>query len=158
MDAKFIFLNGKLNEEVYVTQPPGFEVKEKEHKVLKLHKTLYGLKQAPRVWNSKLDNTLKSMNFERRQLEHAVYKRKQGEKCTLVGVYVDDLLITRTCELEIARFKSEMMEKFKMSDLGLLTYYLGIEVQQKPNMITLCQESFAQKILKECDMNECNPT
>jgi Reverse transcriptase (RNA-dependent DNA polymerase) len=98
------------------------------------------------------------MNFERRQLEHAVYKRKQGEKCTLVGVYVDDLLITRTCELEIARFKSEMMEKFKMSDLGLLTYYLGIEVQQKPNMITLCQESFAQKILKECDMNECNPT
>jgi Reverse transcriptase (RNA-dependent DNA polymerase) len=140
MNVKCAFLNGELNEEVYITQPPGF------------------LKQTLRAWNSNLDSTLKSMNFERRQLEHAVYRRKKGEWCTLVGVYVDDLVITWTCELEIVRFKSEMMEKFKMSDLGLLTYYLGIEVRQKPNMITLCWEGFAQKILKECGMDEYNPT
>jgi Reverse transcriptase (RNA-dependent DNA polymerase) len=71
-----VFLNGELKEEVYVTQPPGFEVKGKEHKVLKLHKVLYGLKQASRAWNFKLDNTLRSINFERRQLEQAVYRRK----------------------------------------------------------------------------------
>jgi Reverse transcriptase (RNA-dependent DNA polymerase) len=79
INVKSAFLNGELNEEVYITQPPGFEVRGKEHNVLKLHKALYGLKQTPRAWNSKLDSTLKSMNFERRQLEHAVYRRKQGE-------------------------------------------------------------------------------
>jgi Reverse transcriptase (RNA-dependent DNA polymerase) len=157
MDVKSIFLNGELKEEVYVTQPPGFEIKGQEHKVLKLHKVLYGLKQAPRAWNYKLDSTLRSMNFERIQTEHAVYRRKKGEESILVGVYVDDLLITGTCEAEIAKFKGEMMEKFKMSDLGLLTYYLGIEVKQASNMITLCQRSFALKILKECGMDECNP-
>jgi Reverse transcriptase (RNA-dependent DNA polymerase) len=82
---------------------------------------------------------------------------RKGEESILVGVYVDDLLITGTCEAEIAKFKGEMMEKFKMSDLGLLTYYLGIEVKQTINMITLCQRSFALKILKECGMDECNP-
>jgi Reverse transcriptase (RNA-dependent DNA polymerase) len=69
------------------------------------------------------------MNFERIQTEHAIYRRKKGEESILVGVYVDDLLITGTCEAEIVKFKGEMMEKFKMSDLGLLTYYLGIEVK-----------------------------
>ena len=158
MDVKSAFLNGELKEEVYVTQPPGFEVKGKEHKVLKLHKALYGLKQAPRAWNSKLDSTLRSMKFERRQLEHAVYRRKHEEGSILVGVYVDDLLITGASESKIAKFKLEMMKKFKMSDLGLLTYYLGIEVQQTSDMISLCQKNFAQKILKECSMEECNPT
>jgi Reverse transcriptase (RNA-dependent DNA polymerase) len=98
------------------------------------------------------------MNFEKRKLEHAVYRREQGEASILVGVYVDDLLITGTCEVEIAKFKGEMMEKFKMSDLGLLTYYLGIEVKQALNEITMCQQNFAIKILKECGMDECNPT
>jgi Reverse transcriptase (RNA-dependent DNA polymerase) len=157
MDVKSAFLDGELKEEVYVSQPPGFEIEGQEHKVLKLHKALYGLKQALRAWNSKLDSTLKSMNFEKTQSEHAVYRRKQGEECILVGVYVDDLLITGTSEEQIARFKGEMMKMFKMSDLGLLTYYLGIEVKQTTDMITLCQQNFAQKILKECGMEECNP-
>jgi len=125
--------------------------------VLKLHKALYGLKQAPRTWNFKLDSTLRSMNFERTRSEHVVYIRKQGEGSILVGVYVDDLLITGTCEEKIAKFKGEMMKRFRMSDLGLLTYYLSIEVKQVSNMITLCQQSFAQKVLKECGMEECNP-
>jgi len=157
MDVKSAFLNGEMKEEVYVSQPPGFEESGKEHQVLKLHKALYGLKQAPRAWNLKLDSTLKMMNFERRQLEHAVYRRKKGGEIILVGVYVDDLLITGTSEIEIANFKLDMMREFKMSDLGLLTYYLSIKVRQTTGMITLCQENFAQKILKECGMEKCNP-
>jgi Reverse transcriptase (RNA-dependent DNA polymerase) len=156
MDVKSAFLNEKLKEEVYVSQPPDFKESGKEYQVLKLHKALYGLKQALRAWNSKLDNTLKLMNFERRQLEHAVYRRKKGEEIILVGVYVDDLLITGTSETEIAKFKLDMMREFKMSDLDLLTYYLGIEVRQTAGMITMCQENFAQKILKECGMEECS--
>lgn len=105
MDVKSAFLNGELEEEVYVKQPPGFEDKGSEHKVLKLHKALYGLKQAPRAWNSKLDSTLTSLRFEKSPFEHAVYKKDKGENCLLVGVYVDDLVITGNCEEEIAKFK-----------------------------------------------------
>jgi Reverse transcriptase (RNA-dependent DNA polymerase)/Integrase core domain/GAG-pre-integrase domain len=156
MDVKCAFLNGELKEEVYVMQPPGFEVKGKEQHVLRLHKALYGLKQAPRAWNAKLDSTLRQMRFERRELEHAVYKRSKGGDIILISVYVDDLLITGTSETEIAQFKLEMKEKFKMSDLGLLTYYLGIEVHQLGDVIVLSQENFAKRILKECRMEDCN--
>jgi hypothetical protein len=94
MDVKSAFLNGDLVQEVYVAQAPGFEKKGEEHKVLKLHKALYGLRQAPRAWNSKLDKSLVALGFEKCPLEHAVYKRgRQGDRL-LVGVYVDDLIIT----------------------------------------------------------------
>jgi Reverse transcriptase (RNA-dependent DNA polymerase) len=158
MDVKSAFLNGELLEEVYVTQPPGFEVKGSEFKVMKLHKALYGLKEAPRAWNSKLDSTLSSFGFQRSKLEHAVYKRREESACILIGVYVDDLIITGTSEEEISKFKLKMKEKFQMSDLGLLSYYLGIEINQGKGVATLCQQGFAQKILKECDMMSCNST
>ena len=87
-----------------------------------------------------------------------MYKRGKGKDRLLVGIYVDDLLITGADEEEIARFKLQMKELFKMSDLGLLTYYLGIEVQQKPNGITICQEAYAKKILESCSMEDCKPT
>uniref|UniRef100_A0A453EDK9 Reverse transcriptase Ty1/copia-type domain-containing protein n=1 Tax=Aegilops tauschii subsp. strangulata TaxID=200361 RepID=A0A453EDK9_AEGTS len=87
-----------------------------------------------------------------------MYKRGKGKDRLLVGIYVDDLLITGADEEEIARFKLQMKELFKMSDLGLLTYYLGIEVHQKPEGITLCQEAYAKKILESCSMEDCNPS
>lgn len=158
MDVKSAFLNGDLKEEVYVTQPPGFEEKGSENKVLKLHKALYGLRQAPRAWNFKLDKTLSSLGFARSKVEHAVYKRKQGVNCIILGVYVDDLIITGTSEQEIENFKSQMKEIFRMSDLGLLSYYLGIEVKQEKGEVMLSQEGFAHKILKECGMSDCNLT
>jgi hypothetical protein len=156
MDVKTAFLNGELEEEVYVKQPPGYIKEGAEHKVLRLKKALYGLKQAPRAWNMKLDRTLISIGFKKCPLEHAMYKRGSGTKRLLVGVYVDDLLITGANEGEVAKFKTQMKDLFKMSDLGLLSYYLGIEVQQKPGVITLCQEAYAKKILEKCGMEDCN--
>src|SRR5207237_9607470 len=94
MDVKSAFLNGDLQEEVYVIQPPGFIVTGKEHKVLRLHKVLYGLRQAPRAWNAKLNATLEALGFTRSDSEHAVYARRQGLARLLVGVYGDDLIIT----------------------------------------------------------------
>ncbi|KAK8942366.1 hypothetical protein KSP39_PZI009414 [Platanthera zijinensis] len=132
MDVKSAFLNGDLVEEVYVSQPPGFVISGEEHKVLKLKKALYGLRQAPRAWNFKLDQSLSSLGFERSPTEHAVYKRVVGDSILLVGVYVDDLLITGSSGVEVNKFKAQMKELFCMSDLGLLTYYLGIEVSQTP--------------------------
>ena len=85
-----------------------------------------------------------------------MYKRGKGKDRLLVGIYVDDLLITGADEEEIARFKLQMKELFKMDDLGLLSCNLGIEVHQKPKGITLCQEAYARKILESRGMKDCN--
>ena len=104
MDVKSTFLNGDLLEEVYVVQPPGYAVPGKEEKVLRLRKALYRLRQAPRAWNAKLDESLRSLGFERCPSEHAVYRRGEGSKLLLVGVYVDDLVITGSDPSEISSF------------------------------------------------------
>jgi hypothetical protein len=155
MDVKSAFLNGDLTETVFVQQPPGFIV-GKGDKVLKLKKALYGLRQAPRAWNAKLDEELIDLGFERSKLEHAVYKRRSKDSFLLVGVYVDDLIISGPSVSDITRFKTEMRRRFSMSDLGLLSYYLGIEVKQGDGEITLSQGAYALKILENANMKNCN--
>jgi hypothetical protein len=90
---------------------------------------LYGLRQAPRAWSSKLDNTLKKMNFIQSEHEHAMYRRSCDDNVLLIGVYVDDLVITGSSLAVVEKFKEEMKRAFLMSDLGLLSFYLGIEVR-----------------------------
>jgi hypothetical protein len=100
-----------------VHQPPRFAILDKEGKVLRLCKALYGLRQAPRAWNAKLDSTLWRMGFEQRLHEAVVYRRGNGGNVLLVGVYVDDLVITGTKDAEVATFKEEMKATFQMSDM-----------------------------------------
>jgi hypothetical protein len=137
MDVKSVFLNGDLKEEVYVHQPSGFAIPGNEGKVLRLRKALYGLQQAPRAWNAKLDSTLKGMGFEQSPHDAVIYRRGNGGNAMLVGVYVNDLVITGTKDAEITTFKEEMKVTFQMSDIGLLSFYLGIEVHQGDSGITL---------------------
>jgi hypothetical protein len=101
--------------------------------VLRLRKALYGLRQAPRVWNTKLDSTFKALDFKQSAHEHVIYKRGGGKHggSLLVGVYVDDLVITGLSEQTIDKFKKEMKGQFQISDLRLLSFYLGIEVHQE---------------------------
>jgi hypothetical protein len=112
MDVKSAFLNGDLKEEVYVYQPPGFVILGKENKVLRLRKALYGLRQAPRAWNAKLDSTLKQMGFKQSPHEATVYRRGKNGYALLVGVYVDELVITGTKAAEVEAFKEEMKATF----------------------------------------------
>jgi hypothetical protein len=156
MDVKSVFLNGVLQEEVYVMQPPGFVVRGQEGKVLCPDKALYGLRQAPRAWNTKLDTTLQQLSFKHSDCEHAVYARGKGSARLLVGVYVDDLIITGNNVDEIVKFKLQMQASFKMSDLGLLSFYLGIEVQQGSSGISLSQTTYAWRILDKAGMANCN--
>jgi hypothetical protein len=156
MDVKTTFLNGELGEEVYVLQPPGFVIAGESSKVLRLHKALYGLRQAPRAWNIKLDGVLTSLGFERSPSEHAVYMRGIDGERLLLGVYVDDLIVTGSSISAITRFKEDMSTRFSMSDLGLLKLYLGIEVDQAPGKITLRQTAFASKLLDKAGMGDCN--
>ena len=157
MDVKSAFLNGDLKEEVYVHQPPGFAIPGKEGKVLRLRKALYGLRQAPRAWNAKLDSTLKRMGFMPSPHEAAIYRRGNGENALLVGVYVDDLVITGAKDAEVAAFKEEMKATFQMSDLGHLSFYLGIEVHQGDSGITLRQTAYARRIVELAGLTDCNP-
>jgi hypothetical protein len=156
MDVKSAFLNGDLTEEVYVSQPPGYEVDGQASKVYKLKKALYGLRQAPRAWNSKLDKTLSDLAFERCPSEAGLYRKKVKDSILIVGVYVDDLVITGADNKEIDDFKKQMKSKFSMTDLGLLSYYLGIEVKQSEDGITLCQSGYATRILERMGMRNCN--
>ena len=156
LDVKTAFLHGDLREEVFVTQPEGFEVAGEEHKVYKLKKALYGLKQAPRAWNQKLNKILKEFSFQRCSKDPSVYKKEEKSGTLIVAVYVDDLLVTGTSLAQILRFKKEMTTKFELSDLGKLTYYLGIEVCQDHRGITLKQDMYARKIMEECGMAACN--
>ena len=129
LDVKSAFLHGELEEEVYVSQPEGYIVKGKEQCVLKLSKALYGLKQAPRAWNVRLDRSLKKLSFRKCFSEQAVYTRGHGTDAVLLGVYVDDLIVIGGNLENIKLFKQQMMSEFEMTDLGLLSFYLGIEVE-----------------------------
>lgn len=158
MDVKSAFLNGVLKEEVYVAQPQGFVVSGEEGKVLRLVKALYGLRQAPRAWYAKLDASLAYLGFRRSINEHVVYTRGKGQHRLIVGVYVDDLVITSGDVAVIKHFKQEMKSTFQMSDLGLLSYYLGLEVKQCKGGIAISQGAFARKIVEEAGLKNCNPS
>ena len=105
LDVKTAFLNSDLVEEVYVSQPDGYVKEGKEQMVLKLSKALYGLRQAPRAWNVKLDKSLKKLGFQKCATEPAVYKRGSGSGTLILGVYVDDLIVTGGNPDEIMVFK-----------------------------------------------------
>lgn len=158
LDVKSAFLNGDLKEEVYVSQPEGFIKRGQEHLVYKLYKALYGLRQAPRAWYAKLSKCLESMGLTRCPYEHAVYTKKDGKETLIVAVYVDDLLITGTNASIISDFKAQMDKHFEMSDMGLLSYYLGIEVDQSKGVIELRQSAYAKRILEKAGMEDCNST
>jgi hypothetical protein len=145
-----------LQEEVYIQQPLGFIDSKNKHKVLHLRKALYGLHQAPWAWNQKLDATLLGLGFERCVDEHGMYTHGSGTGRLIMGVYVDDLIITGGDAVAVNKFKGQMMNTFRMSDLGLLSYYLGLEVSQGPAGITLRQTAYTAKILEKASMTRCN--
>eukprot|EP00253_Pinus_taeda_P007060 PITA_07060 len=152
MDVKFAFLNGVLKEEVYVEQPPGYEVDGQEHKVCKLKKALYGLKQAPRAWYSRIDAYLIENGFDKCDGEPTLYIKENDGKILIVVLYVDDLIFTNNDATLIADFKVVMKSEFEMTDLGFLKYFLGIEVDQSENGVFISQVKYVEAVLKRFNM------
>ena len=158
MDVKSAFLNGHLEEDVYVEQPEGYIVKGQENKVLKLKKALYGLKQAPRAWYNKIDDYFRRREFIKCPHEYGLYvKKKENGDMLIVCLYVDDLIFTGNNLEMISEFKREMATEFEMTDIELMSYYLGIEVKQSNDGIFISQNNYAKKILKEFNMENCQP-
>ena len=141
MDVKTTFFNGDLIEDVYMDQFEGFAIKGQEQKVCKLVKYFNGLKQAPRAWYEKLIEHLLKLNYKHFNLDYAtLFVKKFGRSVVYLVVYVDDLLITRNNDVYIASIQRELRKVFDMIYLGLLHYYLGIDVDQKPKHIFISQK------------------
>ena len=116
-------------------KPQGFVSEGKESKVLRLRKALYGLKQAPRAWYSRIDQYFMDRRFRMSKSEPTLYIKSQGQYTILLSLYVDDLIYTGNNTKMMMEFKEDMMKTFEMTDLGLMSYFLGIEVSQRNERI-----------------------
>jgi len=128
MDVKYAFLNGYINEEVFVTQPPKFEDYKFSDHVCKLKKALYGLKQEPRQWYEKLSNFLLSQGYNRGMTDNTFLIKKKKDDIILVQVYVDDIIFGSTNENMYEAFVEAMKSEFEMSMMDEMNYFLGLQV------------------------------
>ena len=154
MDVKSAFLNGFINEEVYVSQPPGFESYEHPDYVYKLKKALYGLKQAPRAWYDRLSKFLLENNFERGKVDNTLFIKKKGKDILLVQIYVDDIIFGATNETLCKDFSSMMQEEFEMSMMGELNFFLGLQIKQAKDGIFISQTKYCKELLKRFGMDK----
>ena len=126
---KTAFLNGVIEEEVYIEQPQGFEVEDIKTHVYRLKKDLYGLKQAPRDWYGRIDSFLTSLGFTKSKDDYNLYFKVMNDEPIILLLYVDDLFLTGEDKL-ITDCKKKLAAEFEMKDLGLMHYFLGLEVWQ----------------------------
>lgn len=138
-------------------QPQGFISESEESKVLRLRKALYGLKQAPRAWYSRIDQYFIDQGFRRSKSEPTLYIKSQGQYTLLLSLYVDDLIYTGNNTKMMMEFKEDMMKTFEMTDLGLMSYFLGIEVSQRNEGIFISQKKYIEGLLKKFNMYGCKP-
>ncbi|GJZ93310.1 putative ribonuclease H-like domain-containing protein [Tanacetum coccineum] len=149
MNVKSAFLYGTIEEEVYVTQPPEFKDHDNPNKVYKVVKELYGLHQAPRAWYETLANYLLGNRFKRGKIDQTLFIKKQKRDILLVQVYVDDIIFGSINKELCTRFEKLMKDKFQMSSMGELTFFLGLQVQQKEDGIFISQDKYVDEILKK---------
>nr|GEY68862.1 copia protein [Tanacetum cinerariifolium] len=149
MDVKSAFLNDTIDEEVYVMQPPGFQDPEFPARVYKVEKAMYGLHQALRAWYGTLSNYLLTNSFQRGTIDQTLFIRKHRGDFILVQVYVDDIIFGSSNPKLCREFEALMHEKFQMSVMGELNFFLGLQVLQKKDGIFLSQDKYVGDILKK---------
>ncbi|GJT94401.1 retrovirus-related pol polyprotein from transposon TNT 1-94, partial [Tanacetum coccineum] len=149
MDVKTAFLNGELKEEVYVSQPEGFVDQDNPSHVYKLKKALYGLKQAPRAWYDMLSSFLISQHFSKGAVDPTLFTRQAGNDLLLVQIYVDDIIFASTNTAMCNEFANQMTTKFKMSMMGQMSFFLGLQISQSPRGIFINQSKYASEIVKK---------
>ena len=142
MDVKSAFLNGKLEEEVYLEQPPGFENPEFADFVYFLFKAVYGLKQSPRTWYDTLSEFLIENNFTRGVIDKTLFYKLHDKDMIFVQIYVDDIIFGSTNDNLCKRFAKLMQSNYEMSMMGELSYFLGLQVSQKEDGIFICQSKY----------------
>ena len=148
LDVNNAFLHGDLHEEIYMNLPQGVS-STIPNAVCKLNKSLYGLKQASRQWYAKLTTVLYARGYQHSSNDYSLFHKKTANSSVFLGVYVDDIILTGNDEVEIQALKQYLDEVFKIKDLSLVHYFLGIEVLQVDEGIILTQRKFAKELLQE---------
>ena len=157
MDVNTAFLQGELEEEVYMRQPEGFVVEGQEHLVCKLNISLiYGLKQSPRCQNYELDEHLQSMGFVQTSSDPCIDVAEHDDPF-MIAVHVNDLILAGTTDAKIAQVKQSITKKFDVKDMGVLNYFLGMQVIQKSGKIWIGQPTYTEKVLSKFGMDNARP-
>ena len=158
VDVTTAFLNGSLEEEVYMKQPEGFIEPGSENLVCRLKKSIYGLKQSPRCWNLALDSKLKEIGLSQSSHDPCIYYKNEKGNMLVVCVYVDDIILAGQQEGSIQQVKVALASAFDIKDLGRLNYFLGIKIEQKSdNSIWIGQPAYIEKLLTTHGMQNCKP-
>ncbi|GKA86572.1 putative ribonuclease H-like domain-containing protein [Tanacetum coccineum] len=152
MDVKSAFLYGTIDEEVYVSQPPGFVDPDHPKKVYKVVKALYGLHQAPRAWYATLSTFLEKHGYRRGTIDKTLFIKKDKKDIMLVQVYVDDIIFGSTRKSWCDEFEALMKGRFQMSSMGELIFFLGLQVKQKTDGIFISQDKYVADMLKKFDL------
>ncbi|GJR31766.1 retrovirus-related pol polyprotein from transposon TNT 1-94 [Tanacetum coccineum] len=157
MDVKSAFLNGFINEEVYVAQPPGFIDFEKPDHVYKLKKALYGLKQAPKAWYDRLKAFLIKHEYKMGMVDNTLFTKKKSSNLIIVQIYVDDIIFSSTCQDMCDEFAKIMLDEFKMSMMGELNFFLGLQIKQMEYGIFFNQSKYIKEMLKKFGLEDSKP-
>lgn len=155
LDVKTAFLNGYLQEIVYMEQPECFVTKGNESKVCKLNRAIYGLKQSSRAWNLRVNEVLLKLNFKRSIFEPCIYTKKDNNLLTIIALYVDDFLIFSNDCKNSKILKECLSSEFKIKDLGQVKQFLGMTICKKKDCLMLSQENYVNQVLKRFNMLDC---
>ncbi|KAM0893325.1 hypothetical protein ACQ4PT_025194 [Festuca glaucescens] len=160
MDVKTAFLNGDLEEKVYMAQPKGFVVEGKEHMGCRLKKSIYGLKQASRQWYLKCHETIKSFGFNENREDNCVYAKFKNGKFIFLILYVNDILLASSDVSLLLETKKFLSSNIDMKDLGEASFVLGIEIRRdrQRGVLGLSQKAYLEKVLKKYGMHASNST
>ena len=158
MDVKTAFLNGDLEEEVYMDQPQGFETTSKINLVCRLKESIYGLKQASRQWYLKLNDTVLSYGFVEMTVDRCIYMKVVGSKFIILVLYVDDILLAASDRGLLHDVKNYLSSNFEMKDMGEASYVIGIEIfrDRSQGILGLSQKAYINKVLERFKMESCS--
>jgi hypothetical protein len=157
MDVKSAFLNGPIKENVYVKQPPGFKSEGYPNHIYKLHKALYGLKQAPRAWYECLRDFLIKNGFRIGKVVSTLFTRKMGKDLFVCQIYVDDIIFGSTNKSFCDEFSKIMTDRFEMSMMRVLTFFLGFQIKQAKEGTFISQTKYNCDILKKFGIDKAKP-
>ncbi|GJY63884.1 retrovirus-related pol polyprotein from transposon TNT 1-94 [Tanacetum coccineum] len=157
MDVKSAFLNGFINEEVYVAQPPGFIDFEKPDHVYKLKKALYGLKQAPKAWYDRLKAFLIKHEYKMGMVDNTLFTKKKSSNLIIVQIYVDDIIFGSTCQDMCDEFAKIIHDEFEMSMMGELNFFFGLQIKQMEDGIFFNQSKYIKEMLKKFGLEDSKP-
>jgi histone deacetylase 1/2 len=157
LDVQNAFLHGKLSEEVYMYQPPGYSDKSHPTYVCKLDKALYGLKQAPRAWYARLCSKLVQLGFVPSKADTSLFHYNKNGYSLFVLVYVDDIIVASSSQKATDKLLKDLQDDFALKDLGDLHYFLGIEVRRTQEGLVMSQQKYASDILTRAGMRNCKP-